>query len=385
MPINKSMNYTGIVKIKYFTFASKNNPFKLECGKTLNQVTLAYEIYGNAKNIDKTILIQHALSGDAHAGGRYSPEDKKPGWWDAMIGPGKTFDTDKYYIICINVIGGCQGSTGPGSINPDTGNPYGSSFPLLTIRDMVNAQVELINHLGVDKILTVVGGSMGGMLTLRWAADYPDRVISAIPIATASKHSAMPIAFYEVGRQAIITDPNWNGGNYYEKETPAMGLAIARMIAHITYLSDESMHNKFARRLQDSSKNYQFSFETEFQIESYLHYQGTAFVSRFDANSYLIITKAMDYFDLSYGYKNLAETFSEVKSKFLVVSFSSDWHYPPKESKEIVTALRMNDVDVTYSEINSSHGHDAFLIEFKKLGSLLSGFLNNLEKEISDV
>lgn len=368
----------GLVQTRYFTFGTNQDPFPLVCGKTLAPITIAYETYGKESNKERTILILHALSGDAHAAGRHQADDPKPGWWDRMIGPGRTFDTDRYYIVCSNVLGGCMGSTGPSSVDPKTGKPYGSSFPLLTIKDMVACQARLVRHLGIERLFCVVGGSMGGMQALQWALDYPDMVLSAIPIATAARHSPQCIAFYEVGRQAIITDPNWQGGDYYNGSPPDVGLALARMIAHITYLSEEAMHQKFSRRLQDSIHDYSFSFDKEFQVESYLHHQGSRFVERFDANSYLIISKAMDYFDISHEAGSLSHAFSRVRAKFLVVSFSSDWHYPPSEAKKIVTALRKNDVDVTYSDISSSCGHDAFLIEHDKLGYLISGFLGNL-------
>lgn len=373
----------GIVKTRYYTFAHPPNEMQLECGKKLGPITLAYETYGKL-NKDKTnaILILHALSGDAHAAGYHKPTDKKPGWWDIMIGPGKAFDTNKYFIICSNVIGGCKGSTGPNSINPKTGKPYGLSFPIITIKDMVNAQKQLIDYLGIKRLLSLVGGSMGGMQVLQWTVTYPDMCHSAIPIATAPYLSAQAIAFDEVGRQAILSDPNWRKGNYYNtRRIPARGLAIARMIGHITYLSEESMHRKFGRKLQDKEK-YSYRFLTEFQVESYLHYQGDSFVKRFDANSYLYITKAMDYFDISQGYGSLTNAFKRVKAKFLVISFSSDWLFPPSQSRLIVNALRNNSKDVSYIEIQSPYGHDAFLLECKQLTVLIKKFLRRVSKEI---
>jgi homoserine O-acetyltransferase len=379
----KKEKSVGIVKTEYYTFAYPPNELILESGEKLGPITLAYETYGRLnKDKSNAILILHALSGDAHAAGYHSLNDRKPGWWDIMIGPQKAFDTNKYFIICSNVIGGCKGSTGPNSINPKTGKPYGLSFPVITIKDMVNAQKHLIDYLGIKRLLSLAGGSMGGMQVLQWTVSYPDMCYSAIPIATAPYLSAQAIAFNEVGRQAILADPNWKNGNYYNtNKIPSKGLAIARMIGHITYLSEESMHKKFGRRLQDKDK-YSYKFLTEFQVESYLHHQGDSFVKRFDANSYLYITKAMDYFDISAGYKSLVDAFKNVKAKFLVISFSSDWLFPPSQSKEIANALRKNLKDVSYVEIKSSYGHDAFLLESKQLTILIKKFLNRISKEV---
>jgi len=307
------------VETQYYTFAHPPNELVLESGEKLGPITLAYETYGEL-NKDRTnaILILHALSGDAHVAG-YHKGDRKPGWWDNMVGPGKAFDTNKYFVICSNVIGGCKGSTGPSSINPATGKPYGLDFPVITIRDMVNAQRYLIDYLGIEKLLCVAGGSMGGMQALQWTVSYPERVRSAIPIATASRNKAMQIAFNEVGRQAIMSDPNWNRGDYYGKTPPNTGLAIARMVGHITYLSETSMEQKFGRRLRQKEK-YGYDFSIDFEVESYLHYQGLSFTQRFDANSYLYITKAIDYFDLANGYGSLFEAFSNsTHIKFLVI------------------------------------------------------------------
>jgi homoserine O-acetyltransferase len=370
-------NSVGIVETKYYTFAEPPNEMELECGRKLGPITLAYETYGElSPKKDNAILIAHALSGDAHAAGYHSPDDEKPGWWDIMIGPGKAFDTNKYFVICSNVIGGCKGSTGPSSINPQTGRPYGLQFPVVTIRDMVNAQKALIDYLGIERLLCVAGGSMGGMQVLQWTVSYPDMVRLAIPIATTARLSAQAIAFNEVGRQAIMSDPDWMGGDYYGKAIPHRGLAIARMIGHITYLSDKSMHQKFARRLQGKDE-YGYDFVTDFQVESYLHYKGDSFVKRFDANSYLYITKAMDYFDLAQGYESLKDAFAGVKAKFLVISFSSDWLFPSYQSREIVTALRQNNIDVIYTEIQTDYGHDAFLLESEQLTNLISNFLEH--------
>ncbi len=366
----------GVVEPHFLTIAEPPRELVLECGRALGPITLAYETYGtlNARR-DNAVLILHAFSGDAHAAG-YHAGETKPGWWDIMIGPGKAFDTDRYFVICANCIGGCQGSTGPGSVNPATGERYGLGFPVVTIRDMVETQRMLLDHLGIEKLLCVVGGSMGGMQALQWVVSYPERVELAIPIATCARLSAQAIAFDEVGRAAIQSDPDWMGGDYYDKATPHRGLSIARMIAHITFLSEQSMHRKFARRLQERAE-YGFDLLTEFQVESYLHHQGDSFVKRFDANSYLYLTKAMDYFDLVQSYGSLRTAFAEVRSRFLVISFSSDWLFPSHQSREIVKALRQNDLEVVYSELQTDAGHDAFLLESEALTRLISAFLKH--------
>ncbi len=366
----------GIVETKYFTFAEPPNEMLLESGEKLGPVTLAYETYGKLNSsADNAILITHALSGDAHVAGCHSKNDRKTGWWDFMVGPGRPFDTDKYYVICSNVIGGCKGSTGPTSINPKTGKPYNLSFPVVTIGDMVKAQKELIGHLGVKKLLTIVGGSMGGMQVLEWAIKYPDMVTTALPIATTSRLNAQGIAFDEVGRQAIYADSNWKDGDYSDyKLVPAQGLSVARMLAHITYLSEESMHEKFGRRLREKER-YGFDFSTDFEVESYLRYQGESFIKRFDANTYLYITKAMDYFDLTRDFGNLEKAFKDVTAKFLVLSFSSDWLFPTAHSKEIVRALTVNRKKVTFCEIPSPYGHDAFLLRNDYMEKMVTDFL----------
>ena len=380
--MTEDKNSVGIVETKFFTFSEPPNELELESGEKLGPITVAYETYGELnKEKDNAILICHALSGDAHVAGKNSNEDKKSGWWDIMIGPGRAFDTNKYYVICSNFIGGCMGSTGPSSIDPKTGKSYGMSFPFITISDMVKVQKELIDHLGAKKLLTVVGGSMGGMQVLEWAISYPKIVKSAMVIASTSRLSPQSIAFNAVGRNAIISDPNWNEGNYYNAKFPEKGLAIARMIGHITYLSDESMHKKFGRRLKHGEE-YSYDFgDVDFQVESYLHYKGESFVERFDANTYLYITKAMDYFDLSGRYGSLQKAFKDSKSKFLVISFTSDWLFPSYQSKEIVKALMNNDKDVSYVEIKSSYGHDAFLLEEEQLGRITKSFLSKTFKE----
>lgn len=372
--ISSGQESIGIVETKYFTFAEPPNELQLKCGRKLGPITLAYETYGEM-NADKSncILVLHALTGDAHAAGKYNPDDRSA-WWDTMVGPGKAFDTNKYFIVCSNIIGGCKGSTGPGSINPATDKPYCLDFPMVTIADMVNAQKSLIDYLGISELMCVVGGSMGGMQALQWAVAYPDMMRLVIPIASTARLSAQAIAFDAVGRQAIMADTNWNHGNYYDSTGPNSGLAIARMIGHITYLSDQSMREKFGRDLQDKiSPDY--DFVTEFQVESYLNYKGEVFVERFDANSYLYITKAMDYFDLAQPSGDLRKELSKVKATFLVISFSSDWLFPSYMSKEIVSALRRNNVDVSYTEIQSDYGHDAFLKEVETLSRLITNFL----------
>ncbi|AIS32172.1 homoserine O-acetyltransferase MetX [Methanobacterium formicicum] len=361
----------GVVETKYYNLSEE---LKLESGDRLKDVTIAYETYGTLnKQKSNAILVCHALSGDAHVAG-WHEGDRKPGWWDNIIGPGKCLDTDRYFIICSNVIGGCQGSTGPSSTNPETGKPYALKFPIITIKDMVKAQKKLIDHLEIKQLFSVVGGSMGGMQVLQWCVSYPDMVRSAIPIATTSYSSPQQIAFNEVGRRAIISDPHWNEGNYYTGEFPDNGLALARMIGHITYLSNESMYEKFGRRLQDKEE-YGFDFSTDFEVESYLHYQGNTFTKRFDANSYLYISKAIDYFDLTEnGTLSLSEAFKDVKARVLVISVDSDWLYTPAESKEIVMALTANEVEVSYCQIKSSYGHDAFLLEIGQLSYIINGF-----------
>lgn len=373
----------GIVERKYFTFANPHNEMILENGSQLGPVTLAYETYGTlTPRKDNVILILHALSGDSHAAGYYTEKDSKPGWWDIMVGPGKGIDTDKYFVICPNMLGSCMGSTGPSSTNPETNRPYGIDFPFVTIGDMVSAQKMLLDHLGIQQILSVIGGSIGGMQVLEWCVRYPEMIISAIPLATTTRHSALAIAFNEVARQAIMADPKWNNGDYYSGEKPELGLAIARMVGHITYLSDESMRLKFGRRLQNK-KDFSFNFDVDFQVESYLRYQGTKFVERFDANSFLYITKASDYYDLEkqHGNDSAVKAFSKTNVKFLVVSFTSDWLYPTYQSKAMVKAMKKNALDVSFCEIEAQWGHDAFLLPNERLTSLMKGFLERVYNE----
>ncbi|MBP9502419.1 MAG: homoserine O-acetyltransferase [Candidatus Promineofilum sp.] len=372
----------GIIAPQFFIFGEEQ-PFLLESGATLGPVTIAYETYGrlNAER-SNAILILHALSGSAHAAGYHSDKDARPGWWDDCIGPGKAFDTDRFFVICSNVLGSCYGSSGPGSINPATGRPYGLGFPVVTIGDMVRAQEHLLDHLGIDRLLCAAGGSMGGMQVLEWAAHHPNRLCAAIPLATTARHSPMLIALSEVGRQAIYADPAWNDGDYYGNgKKPDAGLAVARMVGHITYLSDESMQQKFGRRLQ-AREQYGYEFQTEFAVESYLKYNGNNFTRRFDANSYLYVTKAMDYFDLSHPTGTFAAAFANSTAiKFLVVSFTSDWLYPSYHSKDLVRALHTVGADVTYLDIESSWGHDAFLLEVETMTRLLASFIDRLADE----
>jgi homoserine O-acetyltransferase len=366
-----------IVEARVVSFDS----ISLDCGSTLAPVEVAYETYGqlNAER-NNAILVLHAFSGDAHAAG-ISPETGKPGWWDNMIGPGKAFDTNKYFVISSNVLGGCRGTTGPASIDPATGKPYGMTFPVITISDMVRLEKMLVDSLDIPRLLAVTGGSMGGMQALAWAVEYPDRVVSAIPIATTTRHSAQQIAFNEVGRQAIMSDPDWNGGDYYGKALPARGLAVARMVGHITYMSDDSMREKFGRRLR-GKENFGFDFEVDFEVESYLRYRGNQFVGRFDANSYLYITKALDYFDLTGGQGTLTAAMAQAQARFLVISFSSDWLYPSYQSQEIVRALRARNCDVAYAELPSNYGHDSFLVDVAEQTELIRGFLaSTLERK----
>ncbi|OQX63244.1 MAG: homoserine O-acetyltransferase [Desulfococcus sp. 4484_241] len=374
----------GLVEKKTFTFAHPPDRMELESGASLGPVTIAYETYGTL-NADKSnvVLVAHALTGDSHAAGYYREDDPKPGWWDIMIGPGKGIDTNRYFVICSNVIGGCMGSTGPCSINPATGRPYGISFPVITIGDMVKAQKALMDHLGIERLLSVVGGSMGGMQVLEWSVRYPDMVASAIPLATTTRHSALAIAFNEVARQAIMSDPNWNKGDYYGGKTPDLGLAVARMIGHITYLSDEAMKQKFGRRLQDKS-SFSYDFGVDFQVESYLRHQGASFVERFDANSFLYITKAADYFDLEeqHGGGSAVGAFSKASARFLVVSFTSDWLYPTYQSKAMVTAMKKNGLAVSFCEIDADFGHDAFLVPNRRLTELIRGFLKSVSAKL---
>ncbi|MEN3386311.1 MAG: homoserine O-acetyltransferase/O-succinyltransferase [Hyphomicrobiales bacterium] len=356
----------------------RDKPLKLDAGVELSPFQIAYQTYGTLNaNRSNAVLVCHALTGDQHVHNAH-PLTGKGGWWDSLIGPGKPIDTGRYFVICQNVVGACMGSTGPASTNPDTGKPWGLEFPVITIRDMVRAQAMLLDHLGIAQLFSVVGGSMGGMQVLQWAASYPERVFSALPIATATRHSAQNIAFHEVGRQAVMADPEWRHGRYLVEGTqPHRGLAVARMGAHITYLSDAALHRKFGRKFQDRD-NPTFSFDADFEVESYLRYQGSSFVERFDANSYLYLTRAMDYFDLAADYDGvLANAFKGTPTRFCVISFTSDWLFPTSESRAIVHALNAGMARVSFAEIVTDKGHDAFLLDEPELFGIVRGFLDS--------
>ncbi len=355
---------------------ARDEPMRLDSGQSIGPFTAAYTTCGDL-NSDKSnaVLVCHALTGDQYVL-ENNPVTGKPGWWELMVGPGKPLDTDRYFIICVNVLGGCLGSTGPRDINSDTGEPWGLDFPVITIGDMVRAQALLLDHLGIDKLFCVIGGSMGAMQVLEWASKYSERVFSAVPIAGAARHSAQNIAFHEVGRQAIMADPDWRKGNYLrEGANPKRGLSVARMAAHITYLSETALHRKFGRRLQ-ARDAISFGFDADFQVESYLRHQGSSFVERFDANSYLYITRAMDYFDLAAEHEGvLAGAFEGTTVRFCIISFNSDWLFPTEESREVVRALNAVAANVSFVEIDTDKGHDAFLLEEPEFYATVSGFL----------
>jgi homoserine O-acetyltransferase/O-succinyltransferase len=355
-----------------------DQPLKLDAGVALSPFQVAYQTYGSLNAArSNTVLVCHALTGDQHVFNRH-PVTAKPGWWETMIGPGKPIDTGRYFVVCANVLGACMGTTGPASSHSASGMPWGLDFPVITIRDMVRAQAMLLDHLGVDTVFAVVGGSMGGMQVLQWAASYPERVFAALPIACATRHSAQNIAFHEVGRQAVMADPDWRAGRYFaEGVSPRRGLAVARMGAHITYLSDAALHRKFGRKFQDRD-NPTFSFDADFEVESYLRHQGSSFVERFDANSYLYLTRAMDYFDLAADYDGvLANAFKTTKTRFCVISFTSDWLFPTSESREIVHTLNAAGARVSFAEITTDKGHDAFLLDEPELFQIVGGFLDS--------
>ena len=358
-----------------------DRPLKLDAGVELSPFQIAYKTYGtlNAER-SNVVLICHALTGDQHVASIH-PVTRKSGWWETMVGPGKPIDTERYFVICPNVMGACMGTTGPSSTDPKTGKPWGLDFPVITIRDMVRAQAMLLDHLGIESLFAVAGGSMGGMQALQWAASYPQRVFCSLPIACATRHSAQNIAFHEVGRQAIMADPEWRGGRYLlENSNPRRGLAVARMGAHITYLSDAALHRKFGRKFQDR-ENPTFSFDADFEVKSYLRHQGIAFVERFDANSYLYLTRAMDYFDLAGDYGGtLAKAFAGTPTRFCVVSFTSDWLFPTSDSRAIVHALNAASARVSFAEIVTDKGHDAFLLEEPELFAIVRGFLDGAGK-----
>ncbi|GIX04532.1 MAG: homoserine O-acetyltransferase [Planctomycetaceae bacterium] len=389
----------GLVHTQYTTLFEPPQKLVLDSGERFGPITVAYETYGElTPEKDNAIFVCHALTGDAHVAGRHHPDDRKPGWWDALIGPGRGLDTDHYFVICANVLGGCQGTTGPISINPETGQPYAMSFPFITVGDMVTVHQALVEKLGIRHLLAIIGGSLGGMQVLEWTARFPHAMHAAICLAAAARLSAQGIAFNAVGRRAIFVDPNFQRGNYYTpdslrrfeeqgrrrygEEGPRAGLALARMLAHITYLSEISIESKFGRRLQHSDRHsYDLSRETEFQIESYLHYQGKRFIERFDANSYLYLTRAMDYFDLAARYGSLEVALGKTEARFLVASYKTDWLFPSSQSREIVSALVKARRHVTYLELDSVYGHDSFLIEVDQLAELIRPFLRDTYRQ----
>ena len=365
------------VEVGQVLHVARDMPMPLDCGAEIANFPIAYQTYGtlNAKK-SNAILVCHGLTGDQYLQGEH-PVTGKPGWWQELVGPGNIFDTDKYFIICSNVLGSCMGSYGPKSINPQTGEPYGLSFPVITIADMVRAQALLVDSFGIEQLFSVVGGSMGGMIALQWAASYPERMYSVVPIATAARHSAQNIAFHEIGRQAIMADPDWCDGNYLQQQRyPAKGLAVARMTAHVTYLSQAALAHKFGRALQDKER-ITYGFEADFQVESYLRHQGKSFVERFDPNSYLYITRAMDYFDLAQSYGGqLPKAFEKCAARFCVISFSSDWCFPTSESRTLVRALNAVAANVSFTEVETDKGHDAFLLDVPPFKATLQGFLS---------
>ena len=374
----KEINSIGIVKPKIFKCA---DPIKLSCGMTLDNYELIYETYGKLnKNKDNAVLVCHALSGNQHVAGRHKKTDKHPGWWDSLVGPGKPLNTNKFFVIGINNLGGNEGSTGPKSINPKTKKVWGSSFPIITVEDWVKTQKTLINYLGIQRLSSVIGGSLGGMQALEWNLQFPNEVKNTIIIAAAPNLTAQNIAFNEVARQSIITDPDFQKGNFYTKKNkPKRGLRVARMLGHITYLSNDAMKSKFGRKKKN--KDFQYNFNTEFEIESYLNYQGDKFAKEFDANTYIRMTKALDYYDpTKQNKKKLSAVFKKIKSKFLVISFTSDWRFSPSRSKEIVKSLLDNNINVSYAEISAESGHDAFLMSDDHYHEILSSFFKNIFK-----
>jgi homoserine O-acetyltransferase len=365
----------GIVVPHDFVYA---HPFTFKSGQTLPGFTMRYETYGTLSTTrDNVILICHALSGDHHCAGLHTPEDRKPGWWNNLIGPGKAVDTNRFFVVCANVLGGCQGSTGPSSTNPATNRPYGLTFPFVTIHDMVHAQKLLLDHLGVSELHAVIGGSMGGMQALLFGIEFPAYTRRVLAMATTAREGAQAIAFNEVGRQAIMQDPEWHHGEYEKGGGPRVGLAIARMMAHITYVSDASMDRKFGRRRKGNGQGDSYSFETQFEVEGYLHHQGQSFINRFDANTYLYITRALDHFDLPHAYGSLEAAFAPVQAETLVVGFTSDWLFPPEQNRAIAIALLRAGKRVSYAELSTDLGHDSFLLESEELYTLVRSFLEN--------
>jgi len=377
-----SAGEVGLVAPRDFVHAQ---PFTFKSGQTIPGFTLRYETYGQLNTTrDNAVLICHALSGDHHCAGWHSPNDRKPGWWNNLIGPGKAVDTRRFFVICANVLGGCQGSTGPSSLNPETGRPYGIQFPFVTVRDMVRAQKLLLDHLGVTDLHGVIGGSMGGMQALLFAIEYPRFTHRILAMATTGRESAQAIAFNEVGRQAIMQDPAWNHGDYTKDGGPRVGLAIARMMAHITYVSDASMDRKFGRRKKDTANSDAYTFDVQFEVEGYLRHQGQSFINRFDANSYLYITRAIDQFDLAHAYGSLEAAFSRVEGETLVVGFTSDWLFPPGQNRALALALLRAGKRASYAELDTDLGHDSFLLESEELYTLVRGFLERDQPYVFD-
>lgn len=383
MPNEIPSDSVGLVTPEIFEYSK---PFEFVCGKILPRFELVYETYGEL-NDDRSnaVLICHALSGDHHVAGYHSHEDAKAGWWDNCIGPGKPIDTNRFFVVCCNNLGGCAGSTGPASINPESGKHFGPDFPIVTVKDWVKSQALLADYLGIEQWAAVVGGSLGGMQVMKWAIDYPERLQHAVVIAAAPRLSTQNIAFNNLARRAILTDPNFNGGHYYENsEKPDTGLMMARMLGHITYLSDAALKNKFGRELREGK--VQFNYGTEFEIESYLEYKGESFVGRFDANTYLLMTKALDYFDPANQFGNsLAKTFEGVEAEFFVVSFTSDWRFSPARSREIVKALLDNDKYVSYLEVEAPHGHDGFLMPVPIYMDAIRAYMDKIDAELNSV
>ncbi|HKJ94081.1 MAG TPA: homoserine O-acetyltransferase [Gammaproteobacteria bacterium] len=382
MPESIPSDSVGLVEPEKAHFSE---PLALDCGLTLTAYDLVYETYGRL-NADRSnaVLVCHALSGTHHAAGYHSREDRKPGWWETCIGPGKPLDTNRFFVVCCNNLGGCHGSTGPASLNPETGQPYGPDFPMVTVHDWVVSQARLADRLGIERWAAVVGGSLGGMQAMQWAIDYPERLGHALVIAAAPRLSAQNIAFNEVARQAIRSDPDFHDGRYQAQSTvPARGLMLARMLGHITYLSDEAMRAKFGRDLRKGKDDYDFHYEVEFEVESYLRYQGRVFVDRFDANTYLLMTKALDYFDpATAAGGSLSDALAGTSAKFLVASFTSDWRFPPARSREIVRALLDNDKDVVYAQIEADQGHDAFLMPIPQYRAVFGTYMQRIAREV---
>ncbi len=374
----------GVVTPRQVTLCAPPDELNLQSGRILGPIQVTYETYGTlSPQKDNVVLVCHALSGDAHAAGYHSPEDRKPGWWDPMIGPGRAIDTDRYFVLCSNVLGSCRGTTGPASINPRTGRPFAMSFPVITVRDMVRVQALLLDHLGIPEVLCVLGGSMGGMQALEWAVRYPDRVRSVVPISTTGASSPMSIGFNKIGRRAIMADPNWRSGEYYGHEPPRDGLAIARMIGHLTFMSDASMRRKFGRRI--SGREGIFAFTAQYDVERYLHYNGYKFTEHFDANSYLYLTKALDTFDLGDGFAGgMDEALAQIRARVRFITFTSDWLYPPLDTEIMEEILLRHQVRMEHIRVESDYGHDAFLVEYDLYAHHVSTFLAEVLAEVRE-